>query len=66
MFGYGKKIVIVEDKKEGRSVVVVVGDEKREEQLLMGSTKIEQQLFGMNKGKSSCCWGSIKLLKHIF
>jgi len=32
MFGYGKKIAIVEDKKEERLILVaIVGDEKREE-----------------------------------
>jgi hypothetical protein len=32
MFGYGKKIAIVEDKKEERSTIATdVGDEKREE-----------------------------------
>jgi hypothetical protein len=37
MFGYGKKVVIVEDQKEERSTIVaIVGDEKSEEHLLMG------------------------------
>ncbi len=48
-------------KKKGLTIVVAIGDEKREDQLLMGSTKRKQQLFGMIKGKSNCCyWGSIR------
>jgi hypothetical protein len=31
MFGYGKKIAIVEDKEERLVMVVIVGDEKKEE-----------------------------------
>jgi hypothetical protein len=62
----GKKIVIVEDQKEERlTIATTIGDEKKEEQLLMGSTKRKQQLFKMNKGRRSCCWGSIRLLRHI-
>jgi hypothetical protein len=43
MFGYKKKIVIVEGQKEERSIVVAtIEDEKNEKQLLMGSTKRKQ------------------------
>jgi hypothetical protein len=48
-------------KKKRLTIVVAIGDEKREDQLLMGSTKRKQQLFGMIKGKSNYCyWGSIR------
>jgi hypothetical protein len=66
MLGHGEKKTIVEDRKEERSeVATTVGNEKKDEWLLMRSLKRKQQLFGMNKGKNNCCWGSIRLLRHI-
>jgi hypothetical protein len=62
-----EKIATVEGQKQERSTIIAtVGDEEREEQLFMGSTKRKHQLFGMNKGRNSCCWGLIRLLRHIF
>jgi hypothetical protein len=52
-------------KRKKSTAPTATRDEKREEQLLMGSIKREWQLFGMNKGMSKCCWGSIRLLRHF-
>jgi hypothetical protein len=61
----GEKIPIVEDQKKERLVIATIVGMKKKKHLLMGSTKRKQQLFGMKKGRSSCCWGSIRLLRHI-